>query len=112
MPGSTSVVNIFPETETAIVVFQNSLAATDSTDFIGQLVAQTPFDFSIKNNYVLFARNFAPINLNHPNSLKAQLEKDKVPDMTHKPLRIYRIYWNAIRNFKIEIYEPEESLDF
>jgi len=110
MPGSTSVVNLFPETETAIVILQNSLAATDSADLIGQLLAQTIFDFSVKNDYAALARSFAPINLKHQNTLRADLEKKRVPGTTHKPFKLYTgTYWNAIHNFKIEIYEPEES---
>ena len=109
MLGSTLVVSLFPKTSTTIVVLQNSLAATDSTDFIGQLLVDTVFNFNTKNHYVALARRFTPINFNHQRTLKAELERKREPGTTHKPLKAYTgTYSNAIHNFEIEIFENKD----
>jgi len=89
MPGSTSVIYLFPETSTAILVLQNSVAATDSADLVCQLLEQTIFDFAVKNDYVALARQFALVGLNHREKLKAELE-------TNRAQTFPRLYWNIL----------------
>ncbi|MCJ1460683.1 hypothetical protein MMC28_011065 [Mycoblastus sanguinarius] len=114
MPGSSTYVHTFPESQTIIVVLQNSLALNDTADWVSRLLIEkifAPQDNRIGRDFVGLSRMSAQVYLAHQSSIKKQLKKCRVPETQHRPLGTYTgIYWNAIRNWSIEITENERSL--
>jgi CubicO group peptidase (beta-lactamase class C family) len=56
MPGSTSVVNLIPETGSAVIVLQNSLAPIDTADFVGQMLVEAVLGVLEPNDYIHLAQ--------------------------------------------------------
>ncbi|KAH6679585.1 hypothetical protein B0J14DRAFT_649972 [Halenospora varia] len=74
MPGSTSCVIMIPETDTIIIVLQDSLAPLDTADFVGQVLVETALDAKQANDYGYLTDLFVQKSFNHMNQLKSELE--------------------------------------
>ncbi|RFU30828.1 hypothetical protein B7463_g5473, partial [Scytalidium lignicola] len=113
MPGSTTCVHLLLETETAIIVLQNSYGANDSADIIGQLLIEHLFDVKAKNDYVSLAEIYTRNSLNIPNSLRLKLDAARIPGTKSRELSNYvGRYFNEIKNYYIEVFLEGESLKF
>ncbi|KAH7002605.1 hypothetical protein EDB80DRAFT_578637 [Ilyonectria destructans] len=51
MPGNFSGVNLFPESQSAIILLTNTIPMCDMADWMTQLLTQTLFDFLEKVSY-------------------------------------------------------------
>ncbi|MCJ1281120.1 hypothetical protein MMC26_000438 [Xylographa opegraphella] len=105
MPGSSTVVYSFPETETAVVVLQNATALNDCPDWVGQLLVQTIFNFSQKNDYLDLATRSAKKSLALVPSIGLKLDSERIPNTNFSlPLNAYTgRYFSPIKNFFIEV---------
>ena len=56
LAGTLTAVNLFSETDSAIVVLTNALALNDCADWIGQSLVECLFDVQERNDYVEIAR--------------------------------------------------------
>lgn len=110
MPGSTSAVILVPELELGVVVLQNSLPAIDTADFIAQMLLKTLLEVPEPNGYVKLAREFNRLATGHINDLQKELERNQIPGTRPRPLTFYQgRFWNPLKNFFIEVLEPEEN---
>jgi hypothetical protein len=113
MPGTTSNVHLLLETQTAIVVLQNSNATIDTADIVAQLILEHLFDVEIKNDYVAMAAAWSQISLNIPRSLRQKLDNGRTLGTKHRDLGFYvGKYFNASKNFFIEVFREGEILKF
>jgi hypothetical protein len=111
MPGSLSALNLIPETETAIIALQKSLAPIDVADFNGQLLVEAVCDVPQPNDYRALAREFTKKGFQHLEDIKAQLDRDRHEGTKSKTLGSYTgRYWNEIKNFYIGISEHDFGL--
>lgn len=111
IPGIYTGVNLFPETESAIVVLTNSTPICDISDWLTQLMTQTLFDFPRKNDYVDWVKRTRDAELGWHAKVVAELEARKEPNTSPRPLKDYvGIYVNALETFKIAILEAEGGL--
>ncbi|KAI9723947.1 MAG: hypothetical protein M1812_000665 [Candelaria pacifica] len=111
MPASGSLVYTFPETETVIVVLQNSLALNDTADWVGQLLVETVFNADHKNDYLKLARESANATLRVMPDIAKELEKDRVLGTQHKPLHLYAgTYVSTLESFHIQVSERNNKL--
>lgn len=78
MPGSTSCVLMLPESETFVIVLQNSLAPIDTADFVGQFLVETLLNAAKPNDYKSLAKEFTTKSLNHMTRLKNDLDRHQV----------------------------------
>jgi CubicO group peptidase (beta-lactamase class C family) len=111
MPGSTSCVLMIPETDTIIIVLQNSLAPLDTADFVGQLLVETVCDVPQPNDYRNLTREFVEKSLSHMSRLKSELDGRRKLHTRPRELKAYvSQYWNGVKNFCIEITEHSGRL--
>ncbi|KAI9699592.1 MAG: hypothetical protein M1820_007091 [Bogoriella megaspora] len=84
MPGACCGLNLFPETQSAIVVLTNSTPLCDISDWLCQLLTQTLFDFSHQNDYISWTEKAVEKEkLWHPNVVR-ELEAKKVYGTLHR----------------------------
>ena len=74
MPGSYSAINLFPETESAIVVLMNTTPLCDLADYTTQLLTQTLFDFPEKVDILSWVKRTAEAELGWHARVTANLE--------------------------------------
>lgn len=111
MPGSTSCVIMIPETDTIIIVLQNSLAPLDTADFVGQLLVETVFNVQQPDDYGSMTEQLVPMSFNHMNKLKDELESNRKQGTHPRELKTYvGSYWNEVHNFCIEVTEHSGQL--
>lgn len=65
---------MIPETDTIIIVLQNSLAPPSTADFVGQVLVETVLDVKQANDYGCLTDLFVQKSFNHVNQLKSELE--------------------------------------
>ena len=108
LPGYTTSVFMFPETQTAIVVLTNSLGIADCADWIGQLLIETYFDCKQKNDYVDLARRSADGHRGWYDKVGKELAAERKPGTSSRVLNSYTgRYWNTARNWFIEVFLDE-----
>ncbi|MCJ1246225.1 hypothetical protein MMC30_003431 [Trapelia coarctata] len=111
--GFFSSVHILPDSDTAIIVLTNSLANNDCADWIGQLLLETVLDNSDKNDYVKLATESVAVYRSMWSELGPELDKARVPNTTAQPVKAYTgKYYNAIRNWFVEIEAVDNCLEF
>lgn len=113
MPGSMSCVHLFLESETVVIVYQNSLAPIDTADFVGQLLVERIFNMEDKNDYVSLAIQFRNMTLNIIKNIEEKLQRERQLGTSCRPLEDYcGRYWNAIHNFCIDVFKEDDGLSF
>lgn len=104
MPGGTSAVYLFPETQSGVVVLQNSIALSDSAGWVGELFTEALFGGANLEKYILLAEESSKQGRLSMDKVAQQLENEKVPGTQHRPFEQYvGRYWNAIHNYFIEV---------
>lgn len=110
MRGSTSCVHLVPDTQSAVIVLQNSLATNDTADLCCQALLEALLNTPQPNGYVAVASAYTSIDLKHMDKLKEQLESERKSGTSPNPATAYiGRYYNAIGNFCIEILEDRED---
>jgi hypothetical protein len=97
--GFNNAIYLFPETDTAVLLLSNAVAINDGPDWIGHLIIQTLFNYTIKHDYVALAREtYDRIE----NELKAELADKTVSPP--KSLQAYVAkYFNEAKKFFMDI---------
>jgi len=104
MPGSTVAAILLPETQTAIVVMQNSLGLCDAADLTAQLLLDCLFLDQPQHDYVALAKEATKNGASRMEKVAEQLEQERESGTDHRPLEEYTgIYENAIKNWVIHI---------
>jgi CubicO group peptidase (beta-lactamase class C family) len=111
MPGSYSGVNLFPETESAIVVLTNTTPRCDLADWMTQLLTQTLFDFPQKNDYVWWVRKTVKAELGWHARITADMERNRKPGTPARPLDKYvGRYLNAAGTLFLQVRRNDDGL--
>ena len=111
MPGSYSGVNLFPETESAIVVLINTIPMCDLSDWMTQLLTQTIFDIPEKVDVVSWVRQTVDAELGWHARIVSDMKRNQKPDTTPWKLGKYvGRYVNAAETFSMGVSEQQEKL--
>lgn len=111
LPGALTAVNLFPETDSAIVVLSNALALKDCADWIGQSLVECLFDVEEKNDYLKIAQASADRSRAWYTSIKDRLDEDSKGGTEPRPLQEYvGKYYNTIRTMLIVVSIDGESV--
>ena len=104
MPGAYCGVNMFPETESVIVVLSNRTPMCDISNWTLQLLTQSLFDFETKHNYVDWTKKTVDHELGWHARLVSHLEAARIRGTQPRDLREYTgFYINANGSFVISI---------
>ena len=111
MPGACCGVNLFPESESVIVVLSNSTPMCDISDWTLQLLTQTVFDFPTKHDYVMWTRKTVDNELGWHGRLVSDLEARRAAGTHPRDLKEYTgSYLNTNGTFIISVALKEDSL--
>jgi CubicO group peptidase (beta-lactamase class C family) len=111
MPGSFSGVNIFPETESAIVFLANTTPLCDIADWTTQLLTQTLFDFPEKNDYVHWVSKTVEAELAWHSRITSDMERSRKPGTSPRSFDEYvGRYVNAAGNLLLETKSKDDKL--
>ena len=111
MPGNFSGVNLFPETESAILVLTNTTPLCDMADWITQLLTQTLFDFPEKVDYVLWVKKTKAAQLRWHEGVVSELrEKQNIGTSPRNLTDYVGKYFNSSKTLLIEVILRKESL--
>lgn len=111
MPGTFAGVNLFPETESAIVVLTNTTPLCDLTDYMTQLLTQTLFDFPEKVDLVSWVKRTAEAELRWHARITADMKRERVLAPPAHALGSYvGTYVNKAETFFMEIAQQEDKL--
>jgi CubicO group peptidase (beta-lactamase class C family) len=110
MCGSTTVVNLLPETRTAVIALQNSLGPVDAADFAAELLIERLLNVPKRVDYVQLTQEHTHKAFRYMNKIKGQLDRERTPGTSHRPLSAYvGTYWNSIHNWRIDVSLAEED---
>ena len=102
--GYTSSLFLIPNTESAIVVLSNSISLNDCADWVGQLILEALLNVQQPNDYIKYAHESANAHLAKSPSMRASLEKNRIPHTRPKKLEAYTgRYYNQVQDFFIEV---------
>ena len=111
MPGTFCGVNLFPETESFLVMLSNSTPMCDSADWFTQLLTQTLFDFPKKIDYPHWVKRSVEAERAWYSKVADELELARRPDTEPKQLDNYvGVYVSGERYFMIVIKVKNEML--
>jgi len=106
MPGSTSCVHPVPDTRSAVIVLQNSLATNDTADLWCQTLLEALLCTPEPNDYVAVASAYTTTDLGHMDAIKEELDPKRTQGVSARSFKAYiGRYYNAIGNFGIDIFE-------
>ena len=104
MPGTTAAVCLLPESNTAIVVLQNSLGLCDIADWAAQAILDTILTGRPAHDYLELARESVKNGGRRMEDVQDRLDKERIPGTDHQPLKSYvGKYYNKIDNWVIEV---------
>ncbi|TRX98937.1 hypothetical protein FHL15_000279 [Xylaria flabelliformis] len=104
MCGSQTVVNLLPETQSAVIALQNSLGPVDSADFAAELLVERLLGVQSPVDYVQLTRERTAQAFEYMDMLKSKLDSERKLGTMPKPLEAYTgTYWNGIRNWRIDV---------
>ena len=111
LPAFLSSVYLLPESKSAIVVLTNSMARSDTADWLGQLLLETLLDNPNKNDYVSLAKSSAQVSISLWPRMKKELKEHQTLGTPMKPLCEYTgTYYNIVRTWRIEVFDDRGSL--
>lgn len=111
MPGSFAGVNLFPETESAIVVLTNTTPLCDLSDWMTQLLTQTLFDFPEKVDLVPWVKRTAEAELGWYARTTVEMKRNRNSEPPTRDLSKYvGIFVNKAETFFIEIVQRGDKL--
>lgn len=104
--GFTSAIILIPHSQSAIVVFTNSVSLNDCADCITQLLLETLLDVPLANriDYVALAKESADAQVRKFPGMREKFERGREVGTEAKALEVYTgRYCNGIRDFHIDI---------
>ncbi|KAI0106479.1 beta-lactamase/transpeptidase-like protein [Nemania sp. FL0031] len=110
MCGSQTVVNLLPETQSAVIALQNSLGPVDAADFAAELLVERLLGVQSPVDCIQLARNRTAQAFAYMDMLKLKLDSDRKLGTMPKPLEAYMgTYWNKIRNWRMDISRSSDD---
>ena len=104
IPGGTTVVNLLPETQSAVIVLQNSSAPVDVADYAAQLLVEKLFNVPEPVDFVELARQHVAKAFKQASDVKMDLDRNRRLGTAPQPLSAYAgRYWNEFRNWCIDV---------
>jgi hypothetical protein len=104
MPGTTAAICPVPETQSAVIVLQNSLGLCDVADLRCQAVIDTLFLGEQAQDYRDLASRCIANNLRRMDDVEARLRDERVPGTVPRELSGYvGRYFNRTKNWFIDI---------
>lgn len=111
MPGTTAAICLLPETQTAVVVLQNSLGLCDAADLILQALVDTIFTGSPQQDYVSLASACVDSSIRRMDDVEKTLREERIIGTHPRDLMSYTGgYSNVIGNWYINIGVADEVL--
>lgn len=111
MPGSFAGVNLFPETESAIVILTNTTPLCDLTDWMTQLLTQTLFDFPEKVDLIPWVKRTAEAELGWHARITADMKRNRNSGPPIRKLGEYvGTFVNKAEIFFVEITQRGDEL--
>lgn len=102
--GTLSSVHLIPETETAILVMTNSMAFTDPTDWIGQLILETVLGEEHHHDFIELSHDVRKASFEAYSKLIVELDQERTDQPPTQSLAAYEgKYYNKAQNFVLEI---------
>lgn len=104
LAGALSAVNLFPETESVIVVLSNTLGLNDCLDWVAQLLKEALFEAKHNEDYISWAKASADGTRKWEGRLRAELAAKKTPGTSPREFEEYvGKYFNSLKNMFIEV---------
>lgn len=111
MPGNFSGVNLFPETESAIIVLTNTTPLCDMADWMTRLLTQTLFDFPEQVDYVSWVKKTKEAELRwHEGVVSEMRRKQNTGTIPRNLIDYVGKYFNSSKTLLIEVVLHEKSL--
>ncbi|KAF4990615.1 hypothetical protein FDECE_14317 [Fusarium decemcellulare] len=111
MPGTTAALCLLPESDTAVVVLQNSLGLCDVADWVCQLVVDILFVGEPTQDYLSLVKSCVETGMKRMDVVEKELAKERIEGTKPRSLTSYTgRYYNAIRNWFIDIKIVGENL--
>ena len=112
LPGALYSVNLFPETQSAIVVLSNSSALTDYADWIGQMLTEALFDGQDRHDFAKFTKTSADVARMWYSTLEKDLQANETVGTSPNDLGEYvGTYHNKRRTLSIQITRAAYGLE-
>ena len=113
MPGCFAAVNLFPETESAIVVLTKTTPLYDLTDWMTQLLTQTLFDFPEKVDIVSWVKRTAEAELKWHARMTVEMKRKQDPAPPMRKIEEYvGTFVNEAHTSFVEIVQRGDELLF
>ncbi|KAF4462128.1 beta-lactamase family [Fusarium albosuccineum] len=111
MPGTTAALCLLPESDTAVVVLQNSLGLCDVAGWVCQLVVDILFVGEPTQDYLSLVKSCVEIGVKRMDVVEKELAKERIEGTKLRSLASYTgRYYNAIGNWFIDIKVVGENL--
>ncbi|KAJ4356450.1 uncharacterized protein N0V89_004483 [Didymosphaeria variabile] len=111
MCGSTTVVNLIPETQSVVIALRNSLGPVDVADFAAELLIECLLNVPKPIEYVELALGDTLKAFEYMDRIKHQLDQERIPGTVARPATDYvGTYWNQMHNWRIDVSHDEEDL--
>ncbi|KAJ4369989.1 hypothetical protein N0V83_005753 [Neocucurbitaria cava] len=104
IPGGATVVNLLPETQSAVIVLSNASAPVDIADYAAQILIERLLDVPKPVDFVALAREHVRKTFKQASDVKVELDRNRQLGTSPKALSSYvGRYWNELRNWCIDI---------
>lgn len=104
IPGGATVVNLLPETQSAVIVLSNASAPVDMADYAAQILIERLLDVPKPVDFVALAREHVRKTFKQAGDVKAELDRNRQLGTSPKDLCAYvGRYWNELRNWCIDV---------
>lgn len=111
LPGSTSAVYIFPQTQSGVVVLANAYGLSDVPDWIAQSVIDVLFNHRTPADYVNLTQEAVAAFQSYKSQTKLDLRSLRRPSpRTPDVSGLIGVYWNESHTFSIVIFEDGNQL--
>ncbi|KAK7414091.1 hypothetical protein QQX98_007034 [Neonectria punicea] len=111
LPGATTAVYLFPETQSGIVVLENAYGLSDVPDWIAQIIIHILFDMPTTTDYAKLAEQAVSNFQQHRRKTASDLSR--LPRTDSEPASPHRLlgdYENAAECFFLRISQRENDL--
>ncbi|KAL9627990.1 MAG: hypothetical protein Q9164_007425, partial [Protoblastenia rupestris] len=109
--GALSAVNLFPETQSGIVVLSNTLGLNDCPDWVAQMLTEALFESKDPHDFVAWAKASANSTRRWEGRIREKLDSERTPGTSPRPLEEYTgQYFNSLGNMFIEVKFKSDRL--
>ena len=106
-----SSIHLLPDTDSIVIVLNNSIANNDAADWVGQMLVEEVIETPTKNDYVELAKDSANTCVRKWKEIPELLAKDKKPNTTPKEAAAYAgKFFSSVGNWHMEIFTENNEL--